>query len=138
MHRESSICCRCVAYFDGIVDPATVKAGKPAPDIFLAGAQLAGAEPVDCVGVEDAASGVEAIKAAGIVAVGLAMNRFCRWRTACCRAQLICRLPFCRKHGRKATVTDGKLHGFQRFLHIKTERSRFFRRNIQFRTIGLP
>ena len=29
-------------YFDGIVDPATVAAGKPAPDIFLAGAQLAG------------------------------------------------------------------------------------------------
>lgn len=59
------------AYFDGIVDPATVKAGKPAPDIFLAGAQLAGADPADCVGVEDAASGVEAIKAAGIVAVAV-------------------------------------------------------------------
>ena len=71
MLRESSTCCRCVAYFDGIVDPATVKTGKPAPDIFLAGAQLAGAEPVDCVGVEDAASGIEAIKAAGIVAVGV-------------------------------------------------------------------
>lgn len=59
------------AYFDGIVDPATVKAGKPAPDIFLAGAQLAGVDPVDCVGVEDAASGVEAIKAADIVAVAV-------------------------------------------------------------------
>jgi len=58
-------------YFDGIVDPATVAAGKPAPDIFLAGAQLAGVQPADCVGVEDAASGVEAIKAAGIVAVAV-------------------------------------------------------------------
>lgn len=58
-------------YFDGVVDPATIKAGKPAPDIFLAGAQLAGTDPADCVGVEDAASGIEAIKAAGIVAVGV-------------------------------------------------------------------
>ena len=71
MHRESWICLQVRAYFDGIVDPATVKAGKPAPDIFLAGAQLAGADPADCVGVEDAASGVEAIKAAGIVAVAV-------------------------------------------------------------------
>ena len=58
-------------YFDGIVDPATVAAGKPAPDIFLAGAYLAGVQPADCVGIEDAASGVEAIKAAGIVAVAV-------------------------------------------------------------------
>ena len=44
-------------YFDGIVDPASVAAGKPAPDIFLAGAALAGVKPAECIGVEDAASG---------------------------------------------------------------------------------
>lgn len=58
-------------YFDGIVDPASVAAGKPAPDIFLAGAALAGVQPAECIGVEDAASGVEAIKAAGITAVAI-------------------------------------------------------------------
>ena len=58
-------------YFDGIVDPASVAAGKPAPDIFLAGAELAGAKPAECIGVEDAASGVEAIKAAHIPAIAI-------------------------------------------------------------------
>ncbi|MPM22469.1 Beta-phosphoglucomutase [bioreactor metagenome] len=46
-------------------------AGKPAPDIFLAGAELAGAKPSECIGVEDAASGVDAIKAANIIAVAI-------------------------------------------------------------------
>jgi beta-phosphoglucomutase len=58
-------------YFDGIVDPASVAAGKPAPDIFLAGAELAGVQLADCIGVEDAASGVDAIKAANITAVAI-------------------------------------------------------------------
>ncbi|MGB7472581.1 beta-phosphoglucomutase [Trichococcus sp.] len=58
-------------YFDGIVDPASVAAGKPAPDIFLAGAELAGVQPAECIGVEDAASGVDAIKAANITAVAI-------------------------------------------------------------------
>jgi beta-phosphoglucomutase len=58
-------------FFDGIVDPASVSAGKPAPDIFLAGAELAGAKPSECIGVEDAASGVEAIKAAHIPAIAI-------------------------------------------------------------------
>lgn len=58
-------------YFDGIVDPDSVAAGKPAPDIFLAGAELAGAKPAECIGVEDAASGVEAIKAAHIPAIAI-------------------------------------------------------------------
>ncbi|CZQ95584.1 beta-phosphoglucomutase hydrolase [Trichococcus collinsii] len=58
-------------YFDGIVDPASVAAGKPAPDIFLAGAELAGVQPAECIGVEDAASGVDAIKAANITAIAI-------------------------------------------------------------------
>ena len=39
--------------------------------IFLAGAELAGAKPAECIGVEDAASGVEAIKAAHIPAIAI-------------------------------------------------------------------
>ena len=58
-------------YFDEIVDPAKLKAGKPDPEIFLTGAKDLGVKPQDCVGVEDAAAGVEAIAAADMVSVGV-------------------------------------------------------------------
>lgn len=57
--------------FDAVADPAKVKAGKPAPDIFLAGAKAVGVAPNQCVGVEDAIAGVSAIKAADMVAVAV-------------------------------------------------------------------
>ena len=59
------------AEFDAIANPAKVAHGKPAPDIFLAGAQAVGLNPSDCVGVEDAVAGVAAIKAAGMTAVAV-------------------------------------------------------------------
>jgi len=57
--------------FDHIVDAATVKNGKPDPDIFLAAARALNVEPRHCVGIEDAASGIQAIKSAGMFAVGV-------------------------------------------------------------------
>ena len=59
-------------HFPVIADPAAVKAGKPAPDIFLAAAAQLGAEPTNCIGIEDAEAGVRAIRAAGVksIAVG--------------------------------------------------------------------
>ncbi len=57
-------------YFDYIVDPTTVK-GKPNPDIFLAAAKGLGLTPSECIGVEDAYSGVVAIKSAGMLAIGI-------------------------------------------------------------------
>lgn len=57
--------------FDTIIDPATLAAGKPAPDIFLAAAAALGAAPAEMLGVEDAPAGVEAIHAAGMKAVGV-------------------------------------------------------------------
>jgi len=44
---------------------------KPEPDIFLYAADCAGVWYSDCLGIEDASAGVEAIKAAGIKACGL-------------------------------------------------------------------
>jgi beta-phosphoglucomutase family hydrolase len=48
----------------GRIDGVTISeqhiAGKPAPDSFLAGAKLAGAQPADAVVFEDATSGVQA------------------------------------------------------------------------------
>jgi len=57
----------CVDY---IVDPATVP-GKPAPDLFLKAAEMLGVDVKDCIGVEDAEAGVEAIKSAHMIAVGI-------------------------------------------------------------------
>ncbi len=57
--------------FDTIIDPASLAAGKPAPDIFLAAAAALGADPAEMLGVEDAPAGVQAIHAAGMKAVGV-------------------------------------------------------------------
>eukprot|EP00798_Chlamydomonas_sp_ICE-L_P013725 gene13725-19623_t len=43
-----------------------VPEGKPAPDVFLAAAKLIGADPADCLVLEDAPSGVEGAKKAGM------------------------------------------------------------------------
>ncbi len=57
-------------YFDYIVNPAEVK-GKPNPDIFLKASKVLKIDPKYCIGIEDAYSGVEAIKSANMVAVGI-------------------------------------------------------------------
>ncbi|MGH3913654.1 MAG: HAD family hydrolase [Pseudonocardiaceae bacterium] len=46
--------------------------GKPHPEIFLAGAAELGAAPEHCFVVEDAVSGVQAAKAGGMAALGVA------------------------------------------------------------------
>lgn len=54
-----------------VVPPDSVAHGKPAPDIFLAGAAKVGADPAACIALEDAQAGIEAIKAAGMIAIGI-------------------------------------------------------------------
>jgi beta-phosphoglucomutase-like phosphatase (HAD superfamily) len=49
-----------IVYDDG------VRPGKPAPDMYLAAARNIGIAPGECVVVEDAVSGIEAARAAGI------------------------------------------------------------------------
>jgi beta-phosphoglucomutase len=56
---------------DFVADAAKVARSKPAPDIFLACAAGLGVAPTACVGFEDAAAGVTAIKAADMVAIGI-------------------------------------------------------------------
>lgn len=58
-------------YFPKVVDPASLSKGKPDPEIYIKGAELLGLAPEACVGVEDAAAGIEAINAANEVSVGV-------------------------------------------------------------------
>jgi 1,2-alpha-glucosylglycerol phosphorylase len=57
--------------FDAVADGHTVENAKPAPDLFLAAAELLGQAPQACVVIEDAESGVDAALAAGMIAVGV-------------------------------------------------------------------
>ncbi|MFC6464062.1 beta-phosphoglucomutase [Marinilactibacillus sp. GCM10026970] len=57
--------------FVGIVDPASLKQGKPSPEIFHKGADLLGLSPAECIGIEDAEAGIEAINRAGMFSVGV-------------------------------------------------------------------
>ena len=57
--------------FDYVADAAKVAHSKPAPDIFLAAAAGLDIAPEFCLGVEDAAAGIQAIHAAGMKAVGI-------------------------------------------------------------------
>ncbi|MFP1649228.1 beta-phosphoglucomutase [Enterococcus mundtii] len=58
-------------YFDAIADPSKVASGKPAPDIFLLAAKEIGLEATDCLGIEDAKAGIQAIIASGAYPVGV-------------------------------------------------------------------
>ena len=49
-------------YFDHIIDAARIKNAKPHSDIFAIGAYVLGAAPEECVGIEDAQAGIEAIQ----------------------------------------------------------------------------
>lgn len=60
-----------MSLFDGIADGSSVVNSKPAPDLFVYAAGLARVPTPDCLGVEDADAGVEAIKRAGMRALGI-------------------------------------------------------------------
>jgi beta-phosphoglucomutase len=57
--------------FDYVVDSAKIKNGKPAPDIFLAAQEALKLTTAECIGVEDAVVGVQAIKSAHMYAIGV-------------------------------------------------------------------
>ena len=57
--------------FDAVADGNSVERAKPAPDLFLAAADVLGVGPEECIVVEDAESGVDAVLAAGMTAVGV-------------------------------------------------------------------
>ncbi len=58
--------------FDANVCGRDLKHGKPHPEIFLLAARELGAAPTDSIVVEDAASGIAAAKAGGMLGLGIA------------------------------------------------------------------
>mgnify|MGYP000959194038 CR=1 FL=1 len=64
--------------FDYIADAGRIVRAKPDPGIFLDVAAALGVPPHLCIGVEDAAAGIEAIHAAGMAAVGVGDARALR------------------------------------------------------------
>ncbi len=57
--------------FHAVVDGNEIVKGKPNPELFLKAAQRLGVEPVNCLVVEDAESGIEAAVAAGMHTLGV-------------------------------------------------------------------
>ena len=64
--------------FDYIADAGRIVRAKPDPAIFLDVAAALGVPAHRCIGVEDAAAGIEAIHAAGMAAVGIGDARSLR------------------------------------------------------------
>lgn len=58
-------------YFDFIVDASKVKKGKPDPETFTTAADFLDVSYTDCIGLEDAIAGVEAINRAQMFSVGI-------------------------------------------------------------------
>ncbi|AWN36342.1 HAD family hydrolase [Methylobacterium radiodurans] len=61
-----------LSLFDADVSGRDLPRGKPDPALFLLAADTAGAEPAQCVVVEDAPAGIAAAVAGGMAALGIA------------------------------------------------------------------
>ena len=57
--------------FEARVDPATLKHGKPDPEIYVKAQELLGLKTDEVISFEDAPAGIQSIKAAGQFAVGI-------------------------------------------------------------------
>lgn len=64
-------CLKLNNYFDYIADATEIKNTKPNPEVFLNCAEALGVSPRECIGIEDAQAGIEAIHAAGMFSVGI-------------------------------------------------------------------
>lgn len=60
--------------FDYVARAMEIKRGKPDPEVFLTCARHLGILPEQCVGIEDAQAGIEAVKAGGMFAVGIGVE----------------------------------------------------------------
>jgi beta-phosphoglucomutase len=59
------------SFFNKLVDVASVKRGKPAPDIYLNAASLLESPPEKCIAVEDSLPGIESALGAGMKVIAI-------------------------------------------------------------------
>ncbi len=59
------------SHFEVVVSGDDVRAGKPAPDLYLEAARRLGVPPAECIAVEDTPVGVESARAAGLYVVAV-------------------------------------------------------------------
>ncbi len=58
-------------YFVGVVDPATLSAGKPDPEIFARAAEILDLPANQVAGLEDSAAGIKSINGASELSIGI-------------------------------------------------------------------
>lgn len=58
-------------FFDVVIDGNGVEFPKPHPEVFLNGAKALNLSPAECIVFEDAASGIQAAKAGGFIAIAV-------------------------------------------------------------------
>ena len=61
-------------YFDFIANPENVKNSNPHPDIFIEACRGLRINAKEAIGIEDAVSGIEALKSAGIFSIGIGVE----------------------------------------------------------------
>ncbi len=61
-------------YFNAIVSAEQIGIYKPNPDVYLQAAAAVGADPSDCVALEDSAVGAEAARRAGLLVIHIPCN----------------------------------------------------------------
>ena len=57
--------------FETVLTRDDVEQGKPAPDLYLRACEALGVTPAEAVGLEDTNTGIAALKAAGLYAIGI-------------------------------------------------------------------
>lgn len=58
-------------FFDAVSDGTNISRSKPDPEVFLCAAGYLGAEPGECIVIEDAVAGIQAAKSAGMLSAGI-------------------------------------------------------------------
>ncbi len=59
------------AYFDAVIDGTSVSKAKPDPEVFTKGAESVSVPYEKCIVFEDSVAGIQAAKAAGMLAIGV-------------------------------------------------------------------
>ena len=69
-------------HFDHVVNPGSIKNGKPAPDIYLAAIKAIDLKPEEVIGFEDAISGVQGLVESKIKTVAITWGDEANWSIA--------------------------------------------------------